>query len=49
MGQKDTSKEIMDVKNPAEETGEDPLERTVRWDDSNMDSTYANVGNIFRH
>jgi hypothetical protein len=46
MGQKDTSKEIMDVKNPAEETGEDPLERTVRWDDSNMDSTYANVVNI---
>jgi len=46
MGQKDTSKETMDIKNPAEESGGEATERTVRWDDSNMDSTYANVVNI---
>jgi hypothetical protein len=46
MGKKDESKEIIDVEKPAAETGDEPVERTVRWDDSNMDSTYANVCNI---
>jgi hypothetical protein len=46
MGQKDKIKEIVDVENPAAETGAEQTERTIRWDDSNMDSTYANVCNI---
>jgi hypothetical protein len=46
MAKKDASKEIIDVESPAAETGEEKLERTIRWDDSNMDSTYANVCNI---
>ncbi len=46
MAKKDASKEIIDVENPAAETGGEQIERTVRWDDANMDSTYANVCNI---
>jgi hypothetical protein len=46
MGKKDESKEIIDVEKPAAETGDEPVERTQPWDDSNMDSTYANVCNI---
>ncbi len=46
MGQKDTSKEAINVENPPAETGDEQAERTIRWDDSNMQSTYANVCNI---
>jgi hypothetical protein len=46
MVKKDASKEIIDIENPAAEAGEETQERTVRWDDSNMESTYANVCNI---
>ena len=46
MGKKDESKEAIDAEKPAAPAGEESLERTVRWDDSNMESTYANVCNI---
>ncbi|MBT7087213.1 MAG: DUF3467 domain-containing protein [Desulfobacterales bacterium] len=46
MVKKDESKGAIDAEKPAEATGEEPLERTVRWDDTNMESTYANVCNI---
>lgn len=42
MAKKDQGNE----QNGAAGTGEERVERTVRWDDSNMSSTYANVCNV---
>lgn len=38
--------ENIDTETPAAAVGEERIERTVRWDDSNMTSTYANVCNV---
>lgn len=46
MVKKDQGKEQMEAEAPGAEAGEERVERTVRWDDSHMASTYANVCNV---
>ena len=46
MAQKTDSKENQEAKAPENVEGGEPVERTVRWDDANMVSSYANVCNV---
>jgi hypothetical protein len=46
MAKQEEGNENINDEIPAVEAGGDRIERTVRWDDSNMTSTYANVCNV---
>ena len=47
MVQKTETKETKDVENqPASSDNEEKVQTTVKWDDSKMTSTYANVCNV---
>ncbi len=46
MTKKEENNEKKEVQSPVETSGDERAERTVRWDDANMTSTYANVCNV---
>jgi hypothetical protein len=46
MAQKEETTDKKTAQTPAARNTEERVERTVRWDDANMASTYANVCNV---
>jgi hypothetical protein len=46
MAKKEETKEQNGTQTPAATGGDERIERTVRWDDANMKSSYANVCNV---
>lgn len=46
MVKKQETEEQREAEGPAAKSSNERIERTVRWDDSNMASTYANVCNV---
>jgi len=46
MAQKQETKEIKDVENSVTKSDDEQPVQTLRWDDSKMTSTYANVANV---
>lgn len=46
MAKKQETEEKREVESPLATSGDERIERTVRWDDSDMASTYANVCNV---
>ena len=46
MAKKQETEEKREVESPLATSNDERIERTVRWDDSDMASTYANVCNV---